>query len=180
MIRIFKNKKGVTLLEMVVAVAIFSVAILSAMGIFNMAMDGQRSALAAQNLQESLRYSLEMMSKEIRMAQKASIGECPNGAGGKVYETNIAADELYFKNIKDKCVKYFLNSNRLKVNRAGDEDFLTPDEIKINKLSFHVIDDGVVLEQSRVTILIEAEAVGKEMHKQKMNIQTTISSRYYE
>lgn len=174
-----KNNKGVTLLEMVVAVAIFSVAVLAAMGIFNMAIEGQRNVIAAQNLQESLRYSLEMMGKEIRMAQKVSGSDCPGfGMGNKVYRTS--ASELYFKNIKGECVKYFLDNNRLKIKRADNEDFLTPDEIKINKLNFYVVDDGVASEQSRVTVLIEAEAVGKEMHKQKMQIQTTISSRYYE
>jgi prepilin-type N-terminal cleavage/methylation domain-containing protein len=176
--RVIKSKNGVTLLEMIVAIAIFSVAILSAMGIFNMAMEGQRSALAAQNLQESLRYGLEMMAKEVRVAKKDS-GTCPAADDNKVYTIN-GPSELNFRNINNKCVKYSIENNRLKVDRDADFGYLTPDEVKINKLNFYVIDDGVNLQQSRVTVLIEAEAVGKETHKQKMNIQTTISSRYYE
>ena len=63
-----KNNLGVTLIELIVAVALFSVTILSAMQIFQMVVEGQRSAIAAQSVQESMRYAFEIMSKEIRMA----------------------------------------------------------------------------------------------------------------
>ncbi|MCG2695682.1 prepilin-type N-terminal cleavage/methylation domain-containing protein, partial [Candidatus Parcubacteria bacterium] len=67
--KIIKNNAGVTLLELTVAVAIFSFAVLSATQIFKMVLEGQRSAIAAQSTQESMRYALEVMSKEIRMAK---------------------------------------------------------------------------------------------------------------
>ncbi len=179
--KIKQNKSGVTLLEMMVAVTIFTVVMLSATKIFQMVIESQRSAIAAQNLQESMRYAFEVMAKEIRMAQK-DVGEpdqCPNVGNGKVYKTNPAKNQLNFRNFNEECVKYYLDSDRLKINRDSDSGYITPDEIKVSNLQFEVIDD-VGNEQSMVTVKMDIEATGKEMHKQIMKIQTTISLRYYE
>lgn len=181
--KILKNKKGVTLLELTVAIAIFSVVILSATQIFKMVLEGQRNAIAAQNIQESMRYVLEVMSKEIRMAQKEdeTIKNCPLITDDKVYEASGDGNAiLAFKNYNGDCVKYYLDSGRFKIDRGSDSGYITPDEINITNLEFVVVDDGIVNEQSRVTIKMDVEAVGKEMHEQATKIQTTISSRYYE
>jgi len=178
--KIRQNNLGVTLLEMLVAVALFSVTILSATQIFKMVIEGQRNAIAAQNVQESMRYAFETMAKEIRMAQKDD-GSC--AAAGHVYSTNVDNSELYFINYHGDCVAYYLEYDgdipRLKVDRGLASAFVTPDEIKVSNLEF-IVDDNVSAIQSIVTIKMDIEAVGKEMHKQTMKIQTTISSRYYE
>jgi prepilin-type N-terminal cleavage/methylation domain-containing protein len=179
--RIIENKKGVTLLELTVAVAIFSVVVLSAMQIFKMVIDGQQNAIAGQNLQESMRYALEVMSKEIRMAQKGTGGIC-YGLDDNVYLTEngvLPGNELYLKSYKDECVRYQINNDRLKIERDGTSGFITPDEIAVSDLEF-IVTDIDSDQQARVTILMDVEAVGKEIHKQSMKIQTTISSRYYE
>lgn len=166
-------------MELTVAVALFAVTIVSAMSIFRLVAEGQRNAIASQNIQASMRYALEVISKEIRMAQKADGGDCPGyGLSGKVYKTN-SNNDLYLKNYKGECVKYILNNNRLEITRAGTPAFITPDDIKISNLKFTVKDVSTT-EQPLVTISMDAEmAAGSSMHKQPMKIQTTISSRYY-
>lgn len=180
--KIIKNNFGATLLEMIVAVALFSVTILAATEIFQMVVEGQRSAIAAQNTQESMRYALEVMSKEIRMAQKSAPGDCWSQLDGKVY--NLQGNQLRFKNIYEECVTYLLEDDingisRLKIKRDAVSDYITPDEIKVSNLKF-IVNDNVGSIQSSVTLNMDVEAVGKELHKSKMKIQTTISSRYYE
>jgi prepilin-type N-terminal cleavage/methylation domain-containing protein len=179
--KILKNQKGITLLELIVAVGIFSVVILAATGIFQAAMEGQRSAIAAQNLQESMRYAFEVMSKEIRMAQKSTGGDCGGGFGsGKIYKTKSGNDELNFKNYNGECVKYRLNGDRLEIERNSIAGFITPDEIKVSNLKFSIV-DNIPAEQSKVTMKMDIEtAGGKDMHKQRMTIQTSVSARYYE
>lgn len=169
------NKKGVTLLELLVAIALFSVVILSATQIFEMVAKSQRDAIAAQNMQENLRYAMEVMSKEMRGSQRDD-GSC---FGNNIYATNVGQDALYFKNVRDECVTYDLDNFRLRVNRAGSVNYVTPDEIKINNLKFFVVDD-IGVEQSAVTMEMDIEAVGNTLGKQNIKIQTTISSRYYE
>lgn len=180
--KILKDKKGITLLELIVAVGIFSVVVLLATAIFKTALEGQRSAIAAQNLQESMRYAMEVMSKEMRTAQKdvGAPGQCPNVGNGVVYDLSASGDEIDFKNYNSECVNYRLNGTRLEITRDGASGFITPNEISISNLKFDVI-DNVPAEQSRITINMDIETVGgKDANKQSATIQTSVSARYYE
>ncbi len=194
---IIKNQKGVMLIEMLVSIAVFSVAVILATSIFKSVIEGQRSAIAAQNTQESMRYALEVMSKEIRMAQKSE-DTCDViltiNATDEVYNTDVNNEELYFKNKDGYCVAYYLDLDpngvtRLKIDRWDGVNnisgYITPDEIDVSGLKFSVADNLINSppgnkNQPRVTIKMEVEmAEGKAIHKQKMKIQTTVSARYY-
>ncbi|MDP3043011.1 MAG: prepilin-type N-terminal cleavage/methylation domain-containing protein [bacterium] len=181
--KIIKNNFGTTLLEMLVAVALFSITILAATEIFQMVVEGQRNAVAGQNTQENMRYALEVMSKEMRMAQKSIGNECGPQLNGKVY--NLQGSRLQFKNIYGECVEYQEQSLRFQIKRypagnpPGLTDYITPDEIEVSNLKF-IVNDNVGSIQSSVTVKMDIEAVGKALHKSKIKIQTTISSRYYE
>ena len=187
---IIKNKFGTTLLEIMVTVSIFVILMLSAVEIFKAVINGQRNAIAAQNLQESIRYAMETIAKEIRSAKKVG-AVCESLFGVlyvipsyQVYNVFGYDDILYFENKDGVCVSYYLENNRLKIDHSGIADFLTPDELKITNLKFVVADDLIGVSprtiEPKVTLVMDVEAVGKEMHKQTMKIQTTISARYYE
>jgi prepilin-type N-terminal cleavage/methylation domain-containing protein len=177
-----KNNKGMTLLEMIVALGIFSIFMLSATAIFQSVVESQRTSFAGQNAQESMRYALEVMAREIRSAQRDEVSSvCPPGWNllGKIYKTNDG-EQLWFKNKYGQCVSYSLNSNRLRITRdgGGSYGYITPDEVKITNIKF-IIDEGAGI-QSKVTFKIGLEVIGKAINKQEMGIQTTVSSRYYE
>jgi prepilin-type N-terminal cleavage/methylation domain-containing protein len=184
-----KNNKGMTLLEMMVALGIFSVFMLSATAIFQSVVESQRTSFGGQNEQESMRYALEVMAREIRSAQRdGASSACPSawGLSGNIYKTYPSPfnNRLVLKNKDGQCVYYFIDNKRLRIYR-GDADynisksaFITPDEVKINSINFQVYDTGGI--QPKVSLLMDLEVIGKEINKQKMKIQTTISSRYYE
>lgn len=187
---IIRNKRGVTLLEMVVAVSLFSIVILSATDIFRLVIEGQRNAIASQNMQESMRYAFETMAKEIRTAV-ASNHDCeflfgsPVDAVNRVYNTtsNGDGDILYFKNQNNICTAYYLENGAIMVMRGGDIAATTPAKIKISNLNFDVVDNLIgdpASVQPLTTMRMDIEAVGKEMHKEAMKMQTTLSSRHYE
>jgi type II secretory pathway component PulJ len=187
-----KSQGGVSLLELVVAVAIFVVITLASIQTFKMVVDGQRNALAAQNVQENMRYALEKISKEIRMAQ-ISDEDCEQlfspkaKADKKVFNlTGPNKDVLYFKNQDGVCVAYYLANGRLEstieVGGHGYSDFLTPAKIQVSNLKFNVVDDKIVDSHSvqpYVTMVMDIQAVGLAIHQQKMKIQFTVSSRCY-
>ena len=179
-----KSVKGVSLIELIVSVALFSVLILSATGIFKMVIDGQRSSISAQNVQENMRYAMEKMSKEIRMAQ-VSNQDCGSGATNKVFNTANGGEELYFKNQNGDCITYYLENNRLKVIAGADAatGFVTPAKIEVSNLKFYVNDDLIgdsPSVQPYVVMVMDVRAIGQAIHEQKMKIQMTISSRAYE
>lgn len=161
------------------AIAIFTVMILAATAIFQMVMDSQRSAVAAQNTQESIRYLLEVISKEIRSAERDG-GACPNVPDNRIYavSTNAAGDVLNFRNYRGQCVSYFLNSAVLTITRGANSAAATPSNIKVSNLKFIAEEDVTV--QAKLTISMDVEALGRAISKQKIKVQTTLSSRFYD
>jgi prepilin-type N-terminal cleavage/methylation domain-containing protein len=196
--KIGKNRKGFSLLEMIIAIALFAVIMLAATQIFQLVIESQRNSIASQDIQENMRYALEMIGKEIRMASSSN-GICPtnepNIKSNRIFNRNSGAKignksldgTLYFKNKDGECVSYYLGpcpvDNGLIIRRGDGRACLTPDNIKINNLEFQVIEDDIanpLSVQPTVTIMLNLETTGKATHKQKTNLQTTISARYYE
>lgn len=197
-IKKIKFEKGTSLIELLVAITLFAFMIIVATQIFKMVIDGQRNALSAQNVQENIRYAMEKISKEIRMAKKSDDNcrvrfELFIPASNKVFNMftdGNGNDQLYFKNQYDYCVVYYLADNRLKImvrdsatGKIIADDSITPAKIKISNLKFSVVDDLINAfhsTQPYVTMVMDAQAVGLAIHKQEMKIQMTVSSRYYE
>lgn len=177
----YNNHHGVTLIELLVSLTLFSVVMLAATAIFQLVVEGQRSAIAAQNTQDNMRYFFETISKEVRSAKKDLSGAC-TGVAGRVYATNVSEDILYFKNYRDYCTTYYLANNIMMISRDDLSSppiiaSTTPNEIKVSNLKFKIIDDGV--KQPAVTLKLEVEAIGKKLNQQPLKMQTTISSRLY-
>ncbi len=186
LIKKFKAERGVSLLELIVSVGLFALVMLSATGIFKTVVDGQRSAISAQNVQENIRYAMEKMSKEIRMAQ-VSNQECDGAAIYKIFNTADGGRELSFKNKDGECITYYLENNRLKimvsVGADAITDFVTPAKVEVSNLNFFTVDDAIAAFHSKqpyVTMVMDVKAIGQAIHEQKMKIQMTVSSRYYE
>ena len=194
-----KQTRGTSLLELLVAVTIFAVIILSSAQIFKVVIDGQRNVMSAQNVQENIRYTMEKISREARMAHisnrdceafVAPLSPTLVRANYKVFNVAIGpySDILYFKNKDDKCVAYYLRDNYLRVKAetlSGEvvSADITPSKIEVSNLRFYAVGDVVGAFhslQSYVTISMDIKSVGPELHEQSMKIQSTISSRYYE
>jgi len=180
------NKAGFSLMEMLLAISIFVIIMLSATRIFQLVVQGQRQAIAAYHVQENLKYFFEVMSKEVRMAKMDTAGDCyPTTAVDQLY--TVETNNLYFKNYDGQCVHYFIANdngvNRFKIERGLNNGYITTSNININSLKFDVkssVDTGTQAEQASVTVNLEAEAVAPELDKSQMILQTTITSRYYE
>lgn len=199
--------KGFTFVEMLVALTIFVILIFAVTGIFQRTIKAQRSAVASQNIHESMRFALETMSKELRSARRSD-NFCQGmiGApttGNRVYNkgTNPQGDYFYFLNKYDvdnghpegECVGYYIdNNNRLIIRRIDAanplveyDEPVTPSQVVVSNLEFIIKDDLITavnhLVQPQVTIKMKAEMpVYSASDSREYNVQTTISSRYYE
>ncbi|PLX27383.1 hypothetical protein C0583_03655 [Candidatus Parcubacteria bacterium] len=183
--KIITNKKAYTLVELMVSIAVFIMLMLTATSIFQSVNKNQVNAIAAQSVQESMRFALEMMSKELRSAQKSN-DDCVGGVTNKVYNfENIGApynDSLIFKNRFGECVYYCIDGGRLMVVRNGTSLAITPDEVIISNLEVDIVDDVIGAFHSiqpKVTIKFDS-VMNHPTDKYNMSMQTSISSRYYE
>ncbi len=174
-----KNKPGFSLIEVLVSVALFSFIVLSSTEIFSLVIKGQREAIASQNVQESLKYFFEVTSKEMRMARRSN-GSCSVPAG-EIFatSTNALGDVLRFQNYYKECVTYQLasseGSGRWQITRDANSGFISPQKINIDHLNF-VLNTN---DQPSVTLSLSAYALGEQKSASEMEIQTTITSRYY-
>ncbi|HJN62026.1 MAG TPA: type II secretion system protein, partial [Candidatus Parcubacteria bacterium] len=72
-------KKGFTLIELMVSVAVFSLALTAALGIFVSSLKVQRYALSSQQISSQSSYIMEYMSRAARMARKDVDAICITG-----------------------------------------------------------------------------------------------------
>jgi prepilin-type N-terminal cleavage/methylation domain-containing protein len=202
-----RDNNGYSLVEIMLAVALFAFVMGIALDIFQSVNRSQRSAIAAQNIQENLRYALEVMSKEIRQAVRSD-GDCKNSFTGitpatikRVYSTGSTAglsaeNVLFFKKIEKNtndeiCVAYFVDSSRIKIIRVNKTSnaviangYITPANIDITKFTFSISDNPIIVFQPtdkiqpRINLQIGAEMASGQL-RQPILIQTTISSRMY-
>lgn len=176
-------KKGFTLLELIVSIGIFAFVLLSVTGIFQQVINVQRKAFAAQDIEESIRFAFEIMSKEIRTAERNFTGECANIPNGAMYA--VGGNTLYFQNQADDCVAYFVQNdgtgvNRLYVSRTPVSGVnaqwpITPNDINISNVTFTAYTTG----QPAVNIRLTVAPVTTGVEAETVYLQTTISSRYY-
>ncbi|MFH1207284.1 MAG: prepilin-type N-terminal cleavage/methylation domain-containing protein [Patescibacteria group bacterium] len=63
------NKKGFTLIEMIIALSIFVLILLIATNVFVIINRSQRKVAAAQKIQDDVRYMMEVMAQDIRLGR---------------------------------------------------------------------------------------------------------------
>ncbi len=174
------NKLAFSLIEVLVSVSLFIIIILSSTEIFRLVIEGQRTAIASQNVQSSLKYFFEVTSKEMRMAIKSQ-GTCGVPAGAIFFrDITTDGDRLKFNNYYGECVVYELDQDadgikRFQVTRGSYTGFISPNRIIINELRFALDTSG----QTNVTMNMNAWASGRDKFKSEMNVQTSVTSRYY-
>jgi prepilin-type N-terminal cleavage/methylation domain-containing protein len=190
------DNTGFTLMEIIVATSIFAVFIVVIVNVFQNVVEDQRRTIAMQNIQENLRYVLEVMSKEIRQAKRSdsyceSIFSATFNGNNRIFNTAGIDDErIYFRNKQALCVSYSIVNGALArsaTSSSGIVDTLaTPNELTISDLVFDVRDNDV---NSAPGSLIQPLVTWKfqtsfnklgDRYAAPITIQTSVSSRFYE
>lgn len=177
------TEKGFTLIEILVAVAIFALVVGTTSGLFISGIRTQRNVLTSQIVLDNTSYAIEYMGRAIRMAKK-QMPELPAclSQNGLNYEIT-GRGGLKFLNYQKVCQEFFLDpvAKRLKESKGGSEQFLTSDNLQILSFNFNL--QGQLQTdnlQPRVTIFLDAMGVQKELKPEeqaKIRIQTTVSQR---
>jgi prepilin-type N-terminal cleavage/methylation domain-containing protein len=175
------KQKGVSLIEILAAVAIFAITIGAISGIFISVIRSQRKILATQELLDQTSYVLEYMGRALRMAIKDDIdsgGVVKNCLTGDKVNYETFSNGINFRNYHNECQTFYLDSNRLKESREGVENYLTSEKIIVQNFKINLSGETQTdTLQPRVTIFLEALGRGATGEQPKIQIQTSISQR---
>ena len=163
--KFYTKNQGFTLIELLVSITIFVLVVAAAIGIFVSSLQGKQRVNQLKEIEDNARYAMELMSREIRMAQ----GIAGDEAGTANSEIDFSSVKFCRANSGGNCDS---NGNYL----ARNNNLVTSNRIKINNLIFYVNDFSTDVDQPRVTISM---TVASSDDSVKMNFQTTISPRIY-
>jgi prepilin-type N-terminal cleavage/methylation domain-containing protein len=110
-----KNKKGFSLIELIIAIFIFTILMITTAGIFSGFFSGYRKARATQGDLENAQFAMNYMAKTLRTSGVKS----PTVLG-------TVSDITVFDYSQSKCVQFFFDSSNVLKYRIGDKN--DPDE----------------------------------------------------
>ena len=174
------NFKAFTIMEMIVATAIFSVIMTMYLGIFISTFRANGKIVAKQKVQNEVRYIIDTISKEIRLGT----------VNYDYYSDAVSNPEsvLALKDISENHI-YFNNNNGILKIKYSENDIwhdLSTSNIYIEDLKFYIspINDPFnqmesIKAQPLVTLFMKIKYNDESSNDGIMIIQTSISSRQY-
>jgi prepilin-type N-terminal cleavage/methylation domain-containing protein len=179
--------QGFSLIEMMVAVALFSIVMVISTGALLALIDATRKAQALQSVMNNLNIALDGMVRSIRMGHtfhcsnlgtKTDPRDCINGDSLFAFEA-FGGDS---NDISDQWVYWFdSGTNRIyKSENGGSTGFaITAPEVKIEDMKFYVTGTTVADDKQPKVVITMRGTAGAEKIKTKttFSIQATATQR---
>lgn len=177
---VFRDHKGFTLIEAVVATAVFAFVIVSVLGVYLATLQLDSRTRAQRAVTQNARFIMEYLAKEVRN------GRVDYGAYSGGNASNI--NELFIRNQLDESERIFISNQNLILAKGGDSTNLNSSEVKVSDVKFIV---SPLVEpytpaknanvQPHVTVIMKLSAnLGNRQQDQSaINLQSTFSTRYY-
>lgn len=162
-------KNGYTLIELIIAIFIFSILTTIASGGFVSTLSLQRKALNIKRVEENGRFILEMMAREIRLANPINSPDtnCPT-----------SNSVLNFQHPINGNIEYSLIGNIVHRKVNGVDSIISGSDVEILRLNFCISgntpNDG---KQPKVTIILSLKSGGGAKEAVILDLQTTVSQR---
>lgn len=179
--KVLSEAKGFTLVELMVAVFVFSFVSAIATNFVVTSAHASRRALAQQVLLDQMSYTAEYMTRALRRAGK-ELNNPPGclSARGLNYEVGANATSVAFVDDRGRCRSFFLADGAIQ-ERVGSESgvALTASGVDITGLKFLARGEGQGDSlQPRITFAIRATS--REDRGYEFLLQSTVSQRRYD
>lgn len=162
--------RGFTLIELIVGVFIFSILIVLAGGSLVPSLELQRRALNIKRVEENGRFVLELMTRELRVANPINTADsgCP-GSGGS---------SLSFTHPVNGSIEYFLSGTAVHRRVNGADSVISNPDVEVSRLTFCVSGNSMADDrQPRVSMILGLKAGGLNSQADALDLQTTVSQR---
>lgn len=161
-----KNTRGgFTLVELLVAMGLFSLAISIAVGGFVSALRTQRQVVGLLAANSNASLAIEQIAREMR----TGIGFTCLGVS--------PCTELSFKNAQGADVTYRLRDGGIERGIGPDFERMTAENVEVRELSFTLL--GFPDYPPRITIAVAIGTPIRGIEESVTNLQTTVSSRRF-
>ena len=171
------TERGFTLIEMIVAVSLFTVVVFVSVGALLAVADANRKANALRTVMDNLSFSLESMNRSIRTGTDYECDGSSNCAAGgntlTVIDPNGSEITYMFSESNGK-------GTIVRTKNGGDAINVTTPEIDINDLTFYVRGVGSDSRQPYVVVFISGTAEIIEKLITEFSVQTTVTQRRLE
>lgn len=167
------QKNGFTLIEVLIASAIFVVLITTAIATFGFSSDLQEKNLAIREASQNARFVIEAIARDVRLADSFTI----SSNGKKIDLTKDGQD-----------LSYYFENNNIYYDDGNEKQILTDGTIFVvtegnNGSYFQGVDDSNSDVQSYVKIKMvfvpNNKNAEKNVEKYKETIETTVATREY-
>ncbi len=181
------KKAGFTLVELLIAIGLFSTIVTIGVGGFARALRTQRQATALLAANSNISLSLEQMAREIRTGYDFCVNGSSTDCGAPIPDTSNSFRTLVFNNAQKQMVTYCYaaTSGIGRIERGlgngsgcGNYQAITADNVNIRYLTF-VLSGNMPTDSypPRITILAGVSPRESALSSTTINIQTTVSSR---
>ncbi len=162
--------KGFTLIEIIVSLAIFSVLVMIVGGVSVASLNLERKALNLKKVEENSRFVLELMSRELRVADPINTPDnvCPGSGGSFISFTHPVNGNIEYDLVNSQIVR--------RVN--GVESAISNPDVEIASLLFCISGNlAGDRNQPKVSIVLRVRAGGLAGQATTFDLQTTVSER---
>ncbi|MCX6785804.1 MAG: type II secretion system protein [Candidatus Komeilibacteria bacterium] len=195
------NKKGFTLVEVVVALSIFAIATTYSIDLFVQSNTIQKRTANIQRVMADARYGLEVMAREVRLGNiDYNYANYSRDAGGNLTWPQA---ELAIRDADNQPIRFRRNeveAGRFALQVCSGQDVcnaadwldITPAELSVVNLAFYIAPgkdpfawDAALVDypadvQPHVTIVLETKSLLHDLPTEKIShLQTTVTSRKY-
>ncbi|MDD5626689.1 MAG: prepilin-type N-terminal cleavage/methylation domain-containing protein [Patescibacteria group bacterium] len=170
---------GFTVIEMLVAMAVFALALVAICGIFLSITKAQRKNSIDQKVQFEASHALETIAQTVRRYGIDYSGSINNPASSLVLVRQDKESITFFKGGDNKL--------KMQIGTAAAENILS-NQVKVDDLKFWIVPvtdpfvSGGTNEQPRVTIVLslsQSKNTAKPEEQASIRVQTTITQRIY-
>ncbi len=176
---ISEKKRGFTLIEMIVSVAIFSLVVVVSTGAIFTIIRTNQKVQTIKTVMESLNFTIESVNRVLRFSTDYHCGTTGTLSLPKNCTYPSGDSFIAYKDYRDGTTKRFrLNGTSLeKGDSSGVYSSMTGADVNITRLSFYVENAESVTVQPRVKIVIQGFAGTKPDTRTSFNVETMISQR---
>lgn len=180
----FLDKQGFTLLEMMISTGIFAVLVVSTIGVTLDVSNSQIKASNSQTTQDNIRFTLELITKEMRTGSLYALSTKCAASGSEIsFLTSLHEPRTYYL---DPATKTIMRATQSVTGAdcTNPDKFspLTSEEITIDRLSFILrgADAGLGRSDGQPLVIINLKVRSKSPKlflESSVDLQTTITQR---